>query len=68
MLGEVIGGVTLGSNDDVGKRVVCSNCYEVFRLTKEMGGMVPMVWDTNYTSQNGTKGFCGHERKGGRKS
>ncbi len=38
MLGEVIGGVTLGSKDDVGKRVVCSNCYEVFRLTKENEG------------------------------
>ena len=29
---------------------------ELHRLCKEMGGMVPMTWDTNYRSQNGTKG------------
>ena len=29
---------------------------EFHRLCKEMGGMVPMTWDTNYTKQDGTKG------------
>ena len=29
---------------------------ELHRLCKEMGGMVPMTWDTNYTNQEGTKG------------
>ena len=29
---------------------------ELHRLCKELGGMVPMTWDTNYRSQNGTKG------------
>ena len=29
---------------------------ELHRLCKEMGGMVPMTWDTNYTNQDGTKG------------
>ena len=29
---------------------------ELHRLCKEMGGMVPMTWDTNYRSQEGTKG------------
>ena len=29
---------------------------ELHRLCKEMGGMVPMIWDTNYRSQEGTKG------------
>ena len=29
---------------------------ELHRLCKEMGGMVPMTWDTNYLSQDGTKG------------
>ena len=29
---------------------------ELHRLCKEMGGMVPMTWDTNYRSQDGTKG------------
>ena len=29
---------------------------ELHRLCKEMGGMVPMTWDTNYLSQEGTKG------------
>ena len=29
---------------------------ELHRLCKELGGMVPMTWDTNYRSQNGIKG------------
>ena len=29
---------------------------ELHRLCKEMGGMVPMTWDINSRSQNGTKG------------
>ena len=29
---------------------------ELHRLCKEMGGMVPMTWDTNYRNQEGTKG------------
>ena len=29
---------------------------ELHRLCKEMGGMVPITWDTNYCSQEGTKG------------
>jgi aryl-phospho-beta-D-glucosidase BglC (GH1 family) len=29
---------------------------ELHRLCKEMGGMVPMTWHTNYLSQDGTKG------------
>ena len=29
---------------------------ELHRLCKDMGGMVPMTWDTNYLSQEGTKG------------
>ena len=29
---------------------------ELHRLCKEMGGMVPMTWDTNYCSQDGKKG------------
>lgn len=29
---------------------------ELHRLCKEMGSMVPMTWDTNYTSRNGTTG------------
>ena len=29
---------------------------ELHRLCKEMGGMVPMTWDTNYPNQEGTKG------------
>ncbi len=29
---------------------------ELHRLCKEMGGMVPMTWDTNSRNQNGTKG------------
>ena len=29
---------------------------ELHRLCKEMGGMVPMTWDTNYPDQEGTKG------------
>ena len=29
---------------------------ELHRLCKEMGGMVPMTWDTNYLNQEGTKG------------
>ena len=29
---------------------------ELHRLCKEMGGMVPMTWDTNARSQQGTKG------------
>jgi hypothetical protein len=29
---------------------------ELHRLCKEMSGMVPMTWDTNYRSQEGTKG------------
>ena len=29
---------------------------ELHRLCKELGGMVPMTWDTNYLSQEGTKG------------
>ena len=29
---------------------------ELCRLCKEMGGMVPMVWDTNSPNQEGTKG------------
>ena len=33
-----------------------SHYRELHRLCKEMGGMVPMTWDTNYRSQDGTKG------------
>jgi aryl-phospho-beta-D-glucosidase BglC (GH1 family) len=29
---------------------------EMHRLCKELGGMVPMTWDTNYCQQDGTKG------------
>ena len=29
---------------------------ELHKLCKEMGGMVPMTWDTNYRNQEGTKG------------
>ena len=29
---------------------------ELHRLCKELGGMVPMVWDTNYPDRQGTKG------------
>ena len=29
---------------------------ELHRLCKEIGGMVPMTWDTNYPNQEGTKG------------
>lgn len=29
---------------------------ELFSLCKQMGGMVPMVWDTNYPKQDGTNG------------
>ena len=29
---------------------------ELHRLCKEMGGMVPMTWDTNYLNQEGKKG------------
>lgn len=29
---------------------------ELHRLCKEMGGMVPMTWDTNYCNQEGKKG------------
>ena len=29
---------------------------ELHRLCKEIGGMVPMTWDTNYCNQEGTKG------------
>lgn len=29
---------------------------ELHRLCKEMGGMVPMTWDTNYSNQQGIKG------------
>ena len=29
---------------------------ELHRLCKELGGMVPMTWDTNYLNQEGTKG------------
>lgn len=30
--------------------------YELHRLCKELGGMVPMTWDINYTNQGGVKG------------
>lgn len=33
-----------------------SHYRELHRLCKEMGGMVPMTWDTNYRNQEGTKG------------
>ena len=33
-----------------------SHYLELHRLCKEMGGMVPMTWDTNYRNQEGTKG------------
>lgn len=29
---------------------------ELHRLCKDLGGMVPMAWDTNFLSQEGTKG------------
>ena len=29
---------------------------ELHRMCKELGGMVPMTWDINHTSQEGTKG------------
>ena len=45
-----------GESQEKHNQSIKSHYRELFRLTKEMGGMVPMVWDTNYTSQNGTKG------------
>jgi hypothetical protein len=29
---------------------------EMHRLCKELGGMVPMTWDTNFANRQGTKG------------
>ncbi len=43
-------------SQDKHNQSIKSHYRELFRLTKEMGGMVPMVWDTNSPNQNGTKG------------
>ena len=43
-------------NQDKHNASIKAHYKELHRLCKEMGGMVPMTWDINSRSQNGTKG------------
>ena len=45
-----------GENQDKHNASIKAHYRELHRLCKEMGGMVPMTWDTNYCSQDGKKG------------
>lgn len=45
-----------GESQDLHNASVKAHYREMHRLCKEMGGMVPMTWDTNYLYQNGRKG------------
>ncbi len=45
-----------GENQQKHNASIKAHYRELHRLCKEMGGMVPMTWDTNYTKQDGSKG------------
>ena len=45
-----------GESQDKHNASIKAHYRELHRLCKDMGGMVPMTWDTNYCSQDGTKG------------
>ena len=45
-----------GESQEKHNASIKSHYRELHRLCKEMGGMVPLTWDTNSPNQNGTKG------------
>lgn len=45
-----------GESQEKHNASVKAHYRELHRLCKELGGMVPMTWDTNYRNQEGTKG------------